>query len=226
MRGREQYLLNTYGDALTAVEPDSREGVTAEKTLSALKQMDPTTSSKYLHFLVNMYIKKQFKLEDGPQLKKDLDLFDKVKSKITGNADILKFKTLDDLYNAIEPFFGKEQAVSGKQQKKLTKSEAEYIVNTPTFKVLVPKTHAAACLYGANTKWCTASADDPAVFQRYHDQGHIYIIIAGNKKFQLHFESGQFMNERDQELKPAEIKYLSAYPEYSKFLNSLISKHY
>jgi hypothetical protein len=68
------------------------------------------------------------------------------------------------------------------------------------------------------------------MFNHYHDQGDLIIIIAkiGEKirKWQLHYESNQFMDERDQEISQADIKLLSKIPEYTEFLNTLIKKHY
>ena len=141
----------------------------------------------------------------------------------------MSYKTLDSLYDALKPYEGAPAPVSAKQQQKMVKSDAEKIIDTPDFKVIVPKTEAASQLYGAGTKWCTAAEKD-CMFDSYSSKGPLYIIIAGPgdnaKKYQLHYETDSFMNERDTPIKAADIKYLSGFPQYTDFLNMLIKKHY
>jgi hypothetical protein len=74
---------------------------------------------------------------------------------------------------------------------------AEYVINDPDFKILRLKTHEAACHYGSGTKWCTAGRDSKGTFDHYAQQGDLYVIIAKNRKFQMHYESGQLMDEKD-----------------------------
>ena len=222
---RAQFIVDKFGDKLVAAnEKDHAHVRSPEELVNQLKDKCDPTGGKYLQFLVNMYIKGQFKLEDMPRIKKDLTVFDKAKAKI--KKDILSFKTLNDLYDAVEPYYDAD-LTSNKAKVKMTKKDADTLIDTPDFKVIVPKTKEAAKLYGANTKWCTAADDDEHnMFDHYNAQGPLYVIIAGGKKFQLHYESGQFMNDRDQELSPAQITYLSKFPEYKQFLNMLIHKHY
>lgn len=223
LEDRAEFIADKFGDKLMAANEKDHQGVKdAAALINELKTKCDPTGGKYLQFLVNMYIKGQFKLEDMPRIKKDLGIFDKAKAKI--KKDILSFKSLNDLYDTVEPYYDADLS-SNKEKIKLTKKDAEYIINTPDFKVIVPKTKEAACLYGSGTKWCTA-ADENNMFDHYHAQGNLYVIIAGDKKFQLHYESGQFMNARDQELTKTEISYLSKYPQYKEFLNGLIDRHY
>ena len=199
--------------------------------LDKLQKIDPTNNKAYLVFIANMYAKKQFKLEDSNRLKTDLTLFTKVKSKLE-NKDLSSYKTLSDLYSALEPFGDKsdKDLASNKALAKAIKSDVKWITKTDNFKALVPLTMEAAKFYGANTKWCTA-ADDDNRFDHYHDQGNLIIIIAKDekgkdRKFQFHVESKQFMNHLDQDLTKADINFLSTFPEYKELLDSLIKKHY
>lgn len=60
--------------------------------LDKLKQADPTGDHyKYLQWIVNMYVKQQFKLEDVPRLKRDLGEFKRVRSKLD-QRDINRYK--------------------------------------------------------------------------------------------------------------------------------------
>jgi len=234
-----EFLEKTSGKKLQdrALEDTGRE-MSANDVLKELLKADPTKKQDFMVYISNMYLKKQFKLEDVTRIKKELETFQKVKSKLT-NKDISSYKTLDQLYDTLEQFADADASslMSNKALARDAKSGAKYIINEPNFKVLVPQTKEAACFYGANTKWCTA-ADENNMFDHYNEGGNLYIIIAKDKvvvdgqektkdrKFQLHVENDQFMDERDREVSKADIKFLSSFDGYTKFLNMMIKKHY
>ena len=60
------------------------------------------------------------------------------------------------------------------------KSQSEKLYEDDEVLVVKPKSHAASCYYGANTKWCTATKDNSGYFQRYSVNGNLYYFI--NKK--------------------------------------------
>jgi len=60
------------------------------------------------------------------------------------------------------------------------KSQSEKLYEDDDVLVVKPKSHAASCYYGANTKWCTAAKDNSGYFQRYSVNGNLYYFI--NKK--------------------------------------------
>lgn len=230
---RIEYLAKTMGSKLiSAAEKDHSLGSGAKdpaKIAAMLAEFDPTKNKQALSWIAKQYTLGAFKSEDKNKIKDSLELFFKVTGKLQ-NKDLMSYKTLDSLYDALKPYEGAGAVpVSAKQQQKMVKSDAEKIIDTPDFKVIVPKTEAASQLYGAGTKWCTAAEKD-CMFDSYSRQGPLYIIIAGAgdsaKKYQLHYETDSFMNERDIPLKAADIKYLSRFPQYTDFLNMLIKKHY
>jgi hypothetical protein len=49
---------------------------------------------------------------------------------------------------------------------------------------------------------------------------------ANERKWQIHYESGQFMDERNQPINQTDIALLSKIPAYTDFLNCLIVKYY
>jgi hypothetical protein len=69
--------------------------------------------------------------------------------------------------------------------------------------IYMPTTKAEAIYYGKNTKWCTAAMDCAHnMFDQYNKQGKLYIIepknkIYPNEKYQLHFESKSYMDDKD-----------------------------
>ena len=91
--------------------------------------------------------------------------------------------------------------------------------------VLWIKTVDAARLYGSGTKWCTAARNNN-IFDSYNNRGRLYIILAGDRKFQLHYQSDQFMDERDVAVTINDKKYLSSFDGWRVFLDILIEYHY
>lgn len=236
---RMDFIYNSSKDQLIKrFETDNRvpnhyrdklaNGDVAKNLISHFADIDPSRKKIYVQWIINMYLKNSM-LEDIDKLKTGLVLFDKFKQKLQ-NKDINRYKSINSLLIAVDEFKD-EEYISVKQAKAQVKNdEVEYIINTPTFKVLIPKTHKASCMYGSNTKWCTTTKDDDTYFEQYSSDGPLYIILAGSgtnvKKFQLHYESEQFLNANDDALSQTEIDYLSKFNQYKDFLDMIIKKHY
>lgn len=240
---RNDFLIKQYADQLVkrAKEDRSYKGeMTPEAIISALSKGDPQ-NGKNLNAIIKWYIysnksdhsggidRGPFMMEDiETKVKSALTLFFKFKSKIEVK-DLGRYKAIQDLWIVTDPLEGEKEILSKSQVEKVIKSDTKKIIDTPDFKVIIPKTEAAAQYYGKGTKWCTA-AEDNCMFNDYNNQGPLYIIIAGSgenaKKFQLHVETEQFMNDKDVDLKKADIAYLSKFPKYKELLEMLIEKHY
>lgn len=227
---RTDFVVNNMRQQLSNVTHDQQaRGRTAEDIVDTLKQADPTQKKAYLQFLAKLYTKGQFRLEDVARINKELTLYDKIKPKLpVEQRNILSFQKLSDLYNVLKPFESPEQDTrSNREVKKENKLEgAKVIIDTPNFKVYEMLTEAACKLYGKGTKWCTAGDQDNQ-FDNYHKQGAIYVIMAGDRKFQLQMESDQFMEEHDLDIQETgDVEFLSKFPQYTEFLNMLIKKYY
>ena len=87
----------------------------------------------------------------------------------------------------------KERDIEVKEQ------ETKKIFESDKLLVIQPLTKRAAIKYGSGNKWCNAGKKNN-MFDNYNKDGPIYIIVTkqDNKKYQLHFESGQFMDEKDE----------------------------
>ena len=211
-----------------AAQQDLGQPADAVAVVDQLKQADPDPQGKNLQFIANMYVRQQFKLEDLARLRDSIAKFIKMRNTLQ-IKDLNQIKDLDQLYNLIDTEEEQPVATSAKQQTRDVKANADRIIDTPNFKVIVPRTEEASCLYGAGTKWCTAGKQDNQ-FKNYAAKGDLYIIMAnlGGKarKFQLHMEDDSFMNERDLAISKPDIAALSKIPEYTQFLNFLIKKYY
>lgn len=234
LENKQDYIATQLGDKLmAAAKSDSAAKVKdAQDLVAQLAKMDPT-GGKHLQFLAKMYVAKQFKLEDTKKISDTLKNFEKFRVKLD-NKDLNSYKTLAAVYDVLEPFEGKPKPMSNAELERLVKKGANKILKTPELTVVQPTTEEAAKLYGAGTKWCTA-ADENCMFEHYAEQGEIYVILAKlkgkdnkleDRKFQLHYESGQFMDERDDEVGKKDIDALSDLPGYTQFLNMMIKKHY
>lgn len=134
------------------------------------------------------------------------------------NLDIMTYKTIDDLYNAMLPFKGKEETMtskSGAEKNIIPIYEDEH------WRILIPKTHEAARKYGAYTHWCTAT-ENSHYYDSYTRSGPLIIIInkdraskitnasqvppmrkfegAKSYKWQIHLSSNQFKSASDCEV--------------------------
>lgn len=142
--------------------------------------------------------------EDASKITQDLKKYDKLNNKnilsqedknihnIQGYADL--WEVLNKYSKEIDEIELKEKPLSDEDRKKLFEND-EWLV-------VIPLTFKASCKYGANTRWCTTAKDDPSYFEYYSKDGPLIIIInkKDNNKWQLHFESSQWKDERDEEI--------------------------
>ena len=230
LEDRAEYIAQTMKNKLeAAAEKDLGRTVDSLQLVNQLKQADPT-GGKSLQWLANMYATNQFKLEDLPRLRSEMEKFVRLRAQLP-IKDLNQIRQVGDLYDMLDQHAaqGQPEPVSKRAQEREVKKDIDVVMDTPNFKVLVPKTEAASCLYGAGTRWCT-SGEKENRFDYYSSKGTIYIILTnlGGKprKFQLHVEENQFKDERDIDVGKEDIAKLSAVPEYTKFLNMLIKKYY
>ena len=184
-----------------------------EEEFKQIISADPTTnlnSNKmggYSKWLLNLYKRKDLKLEDLYKVNEYLKIYEKYKLKVS-EKDINKIKTIPDLYAIIKPFESGTEAVSKNDEIKKIKSEADKVYEDSEWLVVVPKTEEAACFYGKGTRWCTASTKGHNSFDDYNERGKLYINInkIDGRKYQFHFGDEQFMDEDDRPIYFDEIK--------------------
>jgi hypothetical protein len=166
----------------------------------------------YFEWLYRLYAKGNLPLNKIEKVKDYLRLFKSYINVIPQEyRDINKLKSLDDLYDIVTDFEGKEDVipVSKTQQIKKIKEEVNKVYDDGDWIVLVPTTERAACIVGKGTKWCT-SADENNMFEDYYNEGNLYIIIDknNNKKYQLHIEKKEFKDETNNDV---EVLYFFDY---------------
>ena len=166
----------------------------------------------------------RFWREDAEKIIHDLNIYTKLKNKKLlqpNEMNILNIKSFNDLWMVIN----KHEDELNQMEDALDPSEYEKWYEDAGWLVVIPKTHQAACKYGANTRWCTAAKDSSHYFDNYSEQGPLIIIIKkprqvamgdeakgeGGKKWQIHLESDQWMDELDEELKDR-MKFFDGLP--------------
>lgn len=137
-----------------------------------------------------------------------IDVFDMLKKRrmISGwEADINTYPTIQ----ALGEFLSKwdfEEVMGNNSDNALRKrinengkDEIDVIYEDDEWKTLIPKTYEASCYWGTDTHWCTATRSDRRMYDHYTKQGPLYINInkLTGRKYQFHFPSKQFMDEKD-----------------------------
>jgi hypothetical protein len=197
------------------------------KFFAELEKSDPSENKQYLSWLINIFLSGNLPTEDIYKINEALTSFSKNKDKIpVEQRNINSFTDLPTLFAVISQY-GESEEMSASEKDKLIKLEgAEQIYDSPSWKIIIPKTKDAACLYGKSTKWCTAS-ESGNQFSYYSKQGPLYILIDKRitsdrdifKKLQFHFESGQFMDTTDRRIDIT--KFFKANPEVKNFFKRI-----
>ena len=168
----------------------------------------------FVKWILKLYQNNSWKEGDSYETKDLLTKFIKYKSKLPiEKRDINKYNSVSELYNLIQTLEG--QGV--KSQKDVKKEGAEVVYEDDEWKIIIPHTKEASCIYGANTKWCTAGKNSN-MFKYYNDKGRLYINInkVTGDKYQFHFESSSFMDAEDKKIFPKKIGLSEGAIDYYK----------
>ena len=142
--------------------------------------------------------------EKIPNLLKQYDLYkNKIKKPITD------FKTIPELYQAIEEFT-KQDVPADKRAleryyvfKDCEKKGLKKIYEDNKWMIGIPTTLESSVPFGNFTNWCTTSAHGQYYrhyLERYGGQYFILLNKQNGDLYQFHFESEQFMDEKDHKI--------------------------
>ena len=204
---------NTYYVQKVAGKMDHLLDQADREVMAWFEYFDPTANKQYVQWMIRRYV------DGGIQRWEDLDkagdwlgVLERLKAsgyfrrhpEAIQSADIGRYKTLSELGDFITSLKSDDMVSANEQQSAIERQmiedgEVDIKLNTATCKVLIPKTYEASKWFGKNTQWCTAMQKTSQYFDQYSSQGPLYIVLekATNRRWQLHFESGQFMDERD-----------------------------
>jgi hypothetical protein len=184
--------------------------------LEKLEEMDPTPNKKYVPWLAKQYINKHFRLEDTPRVNQILKYF----SETDTIRDFRRRGLNLDINQYDYPTLRKEVVASaegGVEQEPLDTSNApdyehiqdmRVLYSGPLGQLIVPRTRDASCELGRNTEWCTAWTNDRNQFKNYNEKGPLHVWIEPDgRKYQFHFEDGQFMDKDDSRISLSKLNY-------------------
>lgn len=191
-----------------------------QKDVEDIFNADPSSNKSYVNWLILLFKNsdKNVFLEDLYKATDYLTIYDRAKRNIQDerSKNIFNIKSLPELYDIIEPFKEDEtMLMSKKQLRGDTPVEGQYeiIFSDENWDVVIPKTHPASCYWGSGTQWCTAVDANPSYFNGYTKDGPLYIFRHKTNlklRYQLHFESSQFKDVKDDEYSPT--KFFNAFP--------------
>jgi len=181
-------------------DPKDHKDEITKWTIDELAKMDPTPNKTYATFIIKNYAAggwgtafEDIRSKVVPALIKYDTL--KRKNKIPAPYnDILKFRGFKDFVEYVSPLGVPDDAKS--------KGKSTEIFSNSEVRIVRPDDEEAAIYYGQGTRWCTAATEGKNYFDDYNQDGDLYILIPKHpkhpgEKYQLHFDSNSFMDEKD-----------------------------
>ena len=166
-----------------------------ERTFNRLVEGDKTPTKKYAEFLVSSWNRKGASFGSLRGVDNYIDLVDNFEKLLPfiENKDIYSYSTINELLGVVKI------AQTEKDGKSFNWNEHIKIIDeTDNYILLIPRTHAGSLKYGANTKWCTASANNPSTFKEYTRRGFlIYLIDKKNKKANNQNKIAFYLNSKE-----------------------------
>ena len=174
--------------------------------LNRIEEGDPTPNKIYVPWLAREYIKGNIRrIEDITMFTRPLTVFETYKRRRDFPQNIKDIMRLTSVqfYNAMSQFTPPVESLKDK-------GRSTQVYKDANVRVIVPEDQTAACYYGQGTTWCTAATQSTNYFNQYNRQGKMYILLPGapkhdGEKYQLHFASGQFMDEEDEPVDITEL---------------------
>jgi hypothetical protein len=202
--------LKKQGDALLshAIEYERDQTLTGDQILDQLERGDPTANKMYMLWIIRQYFNKQFRLEDMSRIGEVIAAYHQAKPRLpVEQKDInrMTFYQLEDLVDSWSSETSNSTAASGKYSDV---KDLEILYDGPLGLLAIPKTQAASCEIGSGTKWCTSATNDNG-FENYNNKGPLYVWIEypGGLKYQFHFETPEFMDDKNRPLSPEKLEY-------------------
>lgn len=235
---KAELIAKNQGQKILAAAKNHGEQLsTPEEIIEVLKNADPSRNQQYLQWIVNRYVAGEFRLEDVNRIKVDLQAFERHKKKLE-KKDINQYKSLNDLYDVVDPLDdadrGDDEPMSNKQAKKsayaakrdefISSGQADIIHKDGQGILVNPKTEEAAKFFGMGTRWCTA-AENNNMFSYYHKEGPLYTWLGSDGfKAQFHLETDQWMDDKDVPLTDEQLERLVKIPAIKELYDKGIIK--
>lgn len=194
-------------------EDDFNEIVKADPTsIVDVRTSEIKKVGGYSKWLLELYMKRRFRIEDVYKAKEYLELYVKHMRDIpVKDRTINRLKSIADLFELVKDFRGAQTRRDKKRAVEKGEKEIDKFYEDDKWLVIIPETKDASCFYGKGTEWCTASLGRN-YFDEYNNMGALFIAInksdqqayeegktqiADIDKYQFHFFSWQFADKHD-----------------------------
>ena len=197
IRKRFAHKLEAAYTAKDGALPNSKPYAGFEAFMGVLQRADPTARKRYLPWITLQYIRGHFYAnQDTGVIREALTVFHKNKYRMTIGKDISQYASLSDLYQFIAQFEEQASIPEGLPKALHNAGEATLVHYSADTMIIVPHTESASQQLGSGTKWCTAAREDCA-FDLYDNNGPLIIIKHKGRKYQIHYEIGDFRDGHD-----------------------------
>lgn len=187
----------TVGEKVTKAFNDIfSTNLSVDKVYDILEAADPTPKKEYVQHIIRWILagpKNEivFSFLTNESLfietfQKDLQLYDTAKKKnlLKGTEkDITTFKTMFSFFNFVEKEVAERLEKKEREKQKETQEindATELVYESENYRCIWIKNKAAACYYGKDILWCTASTKSDNMFDKYNKD--YYIIVFQPKK--------------------------------------------
>jgi hypothetical protein len=181
-----------------------------DRAMERIEQADPTPNKKYTQWMARQFA------SGHPGVNKIEDIESTLSDYVHKFHTLNQRRKLASPFNDINRYKDVYDFMHAMDQHELESPEddnqgqADRVYEDGDVKVVVPRDQTAACRYGRQTRWCTAATHGTNYFEHYNTQGPLYILIPrkpmyAGEKYQLHFPSGQYMNEDDEPVSLANL---------------------
>lgn len=147
------------------------------QSFSVFYEADETPTKKYLEYFLKMWMTEKNKIGTMSNIIEMVKKFDELLPYIP-LKDIYHFEYSN--YHFLEGMV--EMAEYVKDEKTFIREDhCELLIENDEYLFLSPKTVRGSLKYGANTKWCTASKNNPKTFEKYIKDGVLCYLIDKTK---------------------------------------------
>lgn len=193
-----ELLKKKYEDKLLSTLRPERGRLPVDEFLNDLFKWivaeDPTPKKKYIEWIVRQ-VADGYQEEDE-EFRDLLIRFEEAKKSKKIPTDINAYKTVGQLYDAIEEV----EAEFGEGWE----AGAPVVLDQSPYRVIRLDSFKASQKLCKGTEWCVRA---PRMYQQYASQGPLYYIEKSGQPYALaHFESGQFMDPSDSPLRGSRFK--------------------
>jgi len=199
--------------------------------LRRFEDSDPTPNKQYTQWLVRAYINRIYQTVEDVR-SNGADFLNKyywlkVHKKLGSNmSDINRLKTREQ-YTEWRREIDWSYKTYAKAEN-LPEGKSEILLDDNVLTVYKVLDQEAACYLGQDTDWCTAvtglDGRTNNYFNEYNKDGPLYVVIPKHpkykgEKYQLHFESEQFMDDQDSSVAPYVL--IEHYPQLHEVFHSI-----